>query len=134
MINLKVERVFDGSDYTIGNFYVDDEFLCNTLEDTVRIVDGDCSQKIFGQTAIPAGVYDVEFIFWPKHNNYYPHIKDVPCFTGIMIHSGITANDTEGCVLIGDNDTKGELHNGLVYMDKLRTILKDQTDIKITIE
>jgi len=134
MVNLRVERKYKGEDYTIGNFYVNDVFLCNTLEDTVRIVDGDCSQKIYGKTAIPEGTYDVEFIFWPEHNKYYPHIKDVPCFDGIMIHSGVTANDTFGCVLIGDNDTKAELHNGLIYMDKLREILKDESEITITVE
>jgi Family of unknown function (DUF5675) len=134
MVNLKVEREFKGQDYTIGNFYINDVFLCNTLEDTIRIVNHNCSQKIFGQTAIPEGEYDVELIWWDKHQNWYPHIKDVSCFDGIMIHSGVTANDTEGCVLIGDNNVKGELHNGLIYMDKLRTVLKNENNISISIE
>jgi len=134
MVNLRVERRFLGPDYTIGNFYINEEFVCNTLEDTVRIVNGDCSQKIYGSTAIPEGTYNVELIWWEKHQDYYCHIKDVPCFDGIMIHGGNTAADTFGCVLLGDNTSKGELTNCKVYHDKLNAAVKDQSEITITIE
>ena len=132
-IQLKLERVIKTDTYTIGNLSIDDEFFCNVLEDTCRIVDNDCSMKIYGQTAIPEGTYDVELIWWKKHHNFYPHIKDVPCFIGIMIHGGNTAKDTEGCLLVGEQKTEpGTIGNCAVYMDLLREKLKDQT-VKITI-
>ena len=134
MVNLKVKRVFKGADYTIGDFYINDVFLCNTLEDTVRIVNGDCSMKIYGKTAIPEGTYEVELIWWDKHQNWYPHIKDVPCFEGILIHGGISASDTLGCILVGDNSSKAELTNCRFYQDKINVAIKSQTDVVITVE
>src|SRR5664279_42472 len=102
MINLLLERVIKTEDYTIGNLSIDGEFFCNTLEDTCRIKSNDCSMKIYGQTAIPEGVYDVEWMWWEKHKNWYLHILNVPCFEGILIHSGVTVNDTEGCPCVGE--------------------------------
>ena len=55
MIQLRLERVIKTDTYTIGNLYIDDDFFCNTLEDTCRIVNNDCSLKIYGETAIPEG-------------------------------------------------------------------------------
>lgn len=132
-MKLKLQRIFRGDKYTIGKFYIDNVYFCDSLEDTCRIINGDCSMKIYGQTAIPEGDYHVEYIWWDKHQKFYPHIKDVPCFTGIMIHSGINQDDTEGCILLGVNDVKGQLHNGLIHMDRLRNKLKDEKNITIEI-
>ena len=108
-MKLNVKRIFKGDAYTIGKLYIDDLYFSDTLEDTVRIVNGDCSLKIFGQTAIPEGTYKIEIIYWEKHLGYYPHLLDVPCFSGIMMHGGNTAEDTEGCILVGVNSIKGQL-------------------------
>jgi hypothetical protein len=127
-----VLRRFKGPDYTIGSFYIDGNYFCDTLEDVCRIRGGDCSLKIYGQTAIPEGRYLVEWMWWDKHNNWYPHLLNVPCFTGILIHSGVTAKDTEGCILLGENKIKGQVINGLVYMGQLRAY-KDLKNIIIEV-
>ena len=133
MINLLLERVIKTEDYTIGNLSIDGEFFCNTLEDTCRIVANDCSMKIYGKTAIPEGTYDIEMEWWQKHNNFYPHIKNVPCFEGILMHGGTTVNDTEGCVLMGEQlQEPGTIGNCKVYQDLLNEKIKDQ-ETKITI-
>jgi hypothetical protein len=133
-MELKVMRVFKKDTYTIGNFFIDNVWLCNTLEDKVRIINNDCSMKIYGQTAIPEGKYNVEIVWWEKHQKFYPIIKNVPCFEGILIHAGSSIIDTDGCILIGFNKEKGKLQGGLLIMEEIRKRLKDQKDITITIE
>jgi hypothetical protein len=125
-MKLKLRRVYRGPTYTIGHLYINDKYFCDTLEDTCRIVSGDCSQKIYARTAIPEGLYKVEILWWDKHQDYYPHIINVPCFEGILIHGGIDENDTEGCVLLGENKTKGHLTNCLTYVRQLVILLKGQ--------
>lgn len=133
-MKLKLERIYRGPTYTIGNLYLNFEdglgftWFSNTLEDKCRIVNNDCKLKVFGQTAIPEGTYDVEMLWWTKHKNWYPHIKDVKCFEGILIHAGrkfANEEDTEGCILVGYNKIKGKLIDGMQTMEKLRVIIKD---------
>jgi hypothetical protein len=70
---------------------------CFVLEDTVR----DPGVKIPEETAIPAGRYRVIVDWSNRFRKYSFHILDVPNFSGIRIHSGNTAEDTEGCLLVG---------------------------------
>ena len=51
-MEIKVERTFLGSDYTVGKMYIDGEYFSDTLEDTVR--DLTKEKKVYGKTAIPA--------------------------------------------------------------------------------
>lgn len=133
-MKLLLKRIYRGDTYTIGHLYIDGQYFCDTIEDRCRIVNDDCSLKIYGETAIPEGQYEFKMIFWTKHNNYYPNILDVPCFTGIFIHSGATEKDSEGCILVGQNKTKGCLVNGLATMESLRKILLANKDTDNQIE
>ena len=94
-MNLELTRTNFTEMSTIGELRINGEFLCFTLEDAVR--DG----KIYGKTAIPYGEYDVEITFSPRFQKYLPLIKDVPNYSGVRIHTGNTAQDTEGCILVG---------------------------------
>jgi hypothetical protein len=82
---------------TIGEMYVDGVFECYTLEDRTRAP----GVKIPKETAIPYGRYQLVLDYSPKYKRIYPHILDVPMFTGIRIHPGNTDIDTEGCILLG---------------------------------
>lgn len=86
---------------TLGDLHVEGAFLCHTLEDVVRDLGPDGAGKVFGETAIPAGTYEVAITFSPKFGRPMPILLDVPFFTGIRIHSGNTDANTEGCVLLG---------------------------------
>lgn len=102
-MKLTLKRNFKGPDYTIGKLYIDGHYFCDTLEDTVR----PAGQKIAGKTAIPAGDYKVIKSYSPRFKKILPEILDVPGFSGVRIHAGNTAKDTDGCLLLGLNKTKG---------------------------
>jgi hypothetical protein len=82
---------------SIGELYVDGVFECYTLEDTVQ----EEGIKINGDTAIPAGTYQVIIDFSNRFQRLMPHILKVTGFEGVRIHSGNTAANTEGCILLG---------------------------------
>lgn len=102
-MKINVKRTFKGQEYTIGKLYIDGHYLCDTLEDTVR----PAGIKIAGKTAIPAGTYKVKKTMSPRFKKVLPEILNVPGFSGVRIHSGNSADSTEGCVLLGLNKKKG---------------------------
>ncbi len=81
---------------TIGELYFGDEFVCFTLEDTLRR-----GVKVAGETAIPSGKYEVIVNYSNRFKKMMPLLLDVPEFTGVRIHSGNTSDDTLGCILVG---------------------------------
>jgi len=91
-----------------GRLYINDEYVCDTLEDTDRHLEDYLNdietgkkKKVYGKTAIPLGTYPIKYELWQKHNNYYPWVKNVPFFSGILIHGGVTENHSLGCILVG---------------------------------
>lgn len=104
-MQINVKRTFKGQKYTIGKLYIDGHYLCDTLEDTVR----PAGTKIAGKTAIPAGTYKVKKTMSPRFKKVLPEILNVPGFSGVRIHAGNTAADTDGCLLLGLNKAKGKV-------------------------
>lgn len=94
-MNLVLERNPSNQFCTIGTLYVNGVFECWTLEDVVR------EQKIPGETAIPAGTYQVIVDWSPHFKTFLPRLLNVPNFAGVRIHPGNVAADTQGCILVG---------------------------------
>ena len=104
-MNLVLTRYDYSPTRTIGFLTVDGVLECFTLEDTRRAV------KIPGQTCIPAGTYDLRFTYSNRFKQSMPQVMDVPNFAGIRIHSGNTAADTEGCILVGQTRGADSIYN-----------------------
>lgn len=119
-MELILERIAKRKTYTIGRLYiqdsVDDEYLagtkkiyfCDTLEPTWRDY-AHGGRKIKGRSAIPEGRYAVVISYSPKFKQWLPILLGVPNFSGIRIHAGNTAKDTEGCILVGENREVGSV-------------------------
>lgn len=142
-MKLRLERKWKKENYTIGNLYVNDEFFSNTLEDTDRGLYNSWplskiqSVKVMHKTCIPYGIYDVTITYSPKFNLRLPILLNVKGFTGIRIHSGNTADDTSGCILVGSNRVKGKVINSKETTNRLISLIdgaiRRGEDVTITI-
>ena len=139
IVNLLLKRIALRETYTIGKLYVDGVYFCDTLDDKVRDYnkDGDLldedEQKVFGETAIPYGMYKVILNYSPRFKKILPRLLDVRHFEGILIHPGNTAKDTHGCILVGKNNQVGRVNESKVTFDRLFVVLKQATEIFIEI-
>ncbi len=90
--------------FTLGQMFVDDDFLCFTCEDADRFLEQG-GIKVHGQTAIPRGRYAVRNSWSPRFDRLLPEVLRVPGFSGVRIHGGNDAGDTLGCILVGARRT-----------------------------
>lgn len=130
-MELILKRIALRSEYTIGKLYVNGEYVCDTIEDTVRDLDKDGKfangeVKIPGKTAIPYGRYEItmkvkspkysnfsKYSWAKKYDGYLPRLLNVPHFDGVLIHVGNSALDSEACVLVGENKVVGKVINSV---------------------
>ena len=114
---IEVKRRFFADSYTIGTMYIEGVRFCDTLEDRVR--DLAKESKVAGRTAIPAGRYEVVVNQSPRFGRLLPRLVGVPQFEGVLIHRGNTADDTAGCILVGENKVKGKVIHSTGYEQEL---------------
>lgn len=122
-MKLVLQRFYLKPEYTVGRLSVGGEYFCDTLEDRVR--DLVREKKVSGQTAIPAGRYEVVVNHSPRFGRDLPRLLDVPGFEGILIHRGNTACDTLGCILVGENRIPGRVVNSVSYEQRLTRTLRE---------
>lgn len=141
-MKILVERLWKKDKYTIGKVYVNGEFFSNSLEDKDRGLTSDMplekiqKLKVKGETAIPTGTYEVDYTMSSRFKKMMPLVKNVKGFDGIRIHSGNTAKDTLGCLLLGKNTEVGKVTNSKAYCDKfyklIEQAIKNKEKITIT--
>lgn len=155
IMEIKIDRKWKKSSYTISNLYVDGIKLCNCLEDTDRGLTSSMALseikkiKVKTATAIPSGRYQITInIVSPKYSKKstfvqycgakMPRLLNVPGFDGVLIHPGNTNKDTDGCLLPGKNDQVGKVTNSTYWWKLLYSKMKEAKSkgesIWITIE
>jgi hypothetical protein len=90
---LRLIRVAEFNDATLGVFLIDGRPLFVTLEDKWR----DNERQV---SCIPKGRYKIVSHVSPRFGKCYK-VADVPNRTDILIHAGNTHKDTHGCILLG---------------------------------
>jgi len=108
---------------TIGELYVNGKFECFTVEDKDRKLESG-GKKEYAVTAIPRGTYQVVNSFSNRFQKYLPELINVPQFTGVRIHPGIKAEDSEGCILVGTTKAKDFIGNSRVAFASLFSKIK----------
>ncbi|MCD8173213.1 MAG: DUF5675 family protein [Alistipes sp.] len=143
-MKISVERIFCGEKYSIGKLYLNGEYFCDTIENPVRVLPPfcpetirgilcKCKEKVYTETAIPAGTYKVTLEYSPRYKKILPRLHDVPHFTGILIHSGNTAKDTAGCLIVGKNNVVGKVLDSRTTMESLIKRLDKENNITIEV-
>lgn len=151
-MKLLLKRFAFKNAYTVGKLFIDGSYFCDTIEDKDRGLSSDMSveeiksKKQYAVTAIPTGVYDVTLnVVSPKFksNKKYafcggkpPRLLNVKGYDGVLIHIGNTAQDSAGCILVGQNKVVGKVINSTDTFQKLYKVLDQarQKGEKISIE
>ena len=142
-MELRLDRIFRTNEYTIGELYVDGAYLCDTLEDPVRPlpevcpntpkgITCKCKEKVYGDTAVPVGTYEVKLSYSNRFKRIMPEILNVPHFLGIRIHKGNKTADTEGCILVGtwDGEKEDWIRDSKIAFNELMSLLQKAADNK----
>lgn len=151
-MELKVLRLGDNGDTTLGAFYVNGILKCGTVEDEEREI------KVAGETRVPEGTYQVslrsEGGFHNRYKEKYGEMhKGMLCihnepnwklvnkgmeFQYILIHTGNTDDHTAGCLLLNysldfksDKGGSSVMAYKEIYPEIARAILGGE---KVTIE
>lgn len=127
-MEITLKRTALNPEFTLGEMFIDGAFFCYTVEDTVR-----SGAKVKGKTAIAYGRYKVIISKSMRFKKDMPLLLDVPNFEGIRIHSGNTAEDSEGCIIVGMAQTLNGVGLSRVAFQRLMERLKGQNSIYISI-
>ena len=123
MVDVVLNRVSSGMAGTYGVLVVDEHPICVTLE--LPWLD-----NLPFKSCIPEGSYVVDRFFSPKFNSVFL-LHGVPDRSGILIHSGNTLRDTEGCILVGSSFTPTGVSDSLLALSKCRVCLPPRFDLTV---
>lgn len=136
---VELKRIAKRDSYTIGHVYIDGTYFCDSVEDTDRgladtmSVEEITKKKVYAKTAIPTGTYKVRLSYSNRFKKMMLEVMNVKGFSGIRIHSGNTAADTEGCLILGENKVVGKVINSRDTISKFMKKVGDCKDLTIVI-
>ena len=142
-MELILKRIAKRKTYTIGRLYIrqqvmdeylpgtEDKYFCDTLEPTWRDY-ANGAYKVKGRSAIPEGRYAVVITWSPKFGAWLPLLVGDEVFrkqwSGVRIHAGNTAKDTEGCILVGQNREVGKVLDSRIWVHRLKQKMVEAKD------
>lgn len=141
-MNIQLKRIAKKETYTIGKLYLDGVYFCDTIEDKDRGLNQTMSindikkKKVYGETATPTGTYKLVIDYSNRFKKNMAHILNVPGYEGIRIHTGNSAKDSLGCIIVGKNKVVGKVVESRDTYNQLFPILQKafkEGEIKITI-
>ena len=94
-MTITILRHLADSSGTYGKLFIDNKFICFTLEPS----NFDISATNKG--CISEGDYEFKITHSMRLLYFSPQLFNVPNFTGIRIHIGNSKKDTSGCILVG---------------------------------
>ena len=141
---IEITRNIFTSRSTIGVLRINNEYVCYTLEDICRPE----GVKVYGETAIPEGIYDISVTYSERFKRPLPLIYNRDDFsvidskgkrwTGIRIHPGNSSVDTDGCILPGLEKKTDWVQGSTNAFEKLFTLINteigDNKSVKLTIK
>lgn len=130
--------------WTEGKLYIDEKYICDTLEDKDRGLDDSMTEddilkkKVYGKTCIPYGRYKLTIDYSNKFKKDLIKINSVKGFDGTRIHSLNTAEESLGCVGVGVKlkdgyITKSRDTYSIVHKIVLNALLK-KDNVHLTIQ
>jgi hypothetical protein len=122
MSQLTLIRDVKGDKAILGKLYLNGAIVCYTLENAAK--------------AIPCGVYLVQNSKSPKFKRELPLLLNsgLSSSSGIRIHRGNTAKDSQGCILVGmGRDVKKSFITESALAETMTTMLcRNVTELIIT--
>ena len=128
-INLLILRDTFSDNSTIGELFLNDEFMCDTLENPEL-------NNVKNISCIPEGQYSVRLrTARESATRDYLHllVQDVPNRDYILFHIGNSAKDTSGCILVGIGRKQDFVQNSALAMDLLMKEILNLGGEKITL-
>lgn len=133
-MELVLNRRWKKDTYTIGELFINGKKYSETCEDKDRGLKDSMplseikAKKIYGQTAIPTGTYELKMTYsakfatrsWArKYGGNVVEITNVKGYQGVRIHPFNSASESLGCVAPGRNLEKGKVLQSTAYYCRL---------------
>ena len=132
IMEIALKRKYKKDKYTIGEVTVNGKFFSMSMEDRDRGLtqsmneDEILSKKVYAETAIPTGRYEVKLTFSNKFKRILPILLNVKGFDGIRIHRLNTAIESHGCIGLGMNNSIGMITESTRFELKIVSLLREE--------
>lgn len=117
------QRLTEGKDFTIGEFRISGTRIRGYFLEP----GGPSTKEVGKDRRIPPGAYN---LVWHKGKHWSNAVKlyndDVPISRAILIHSGNSGKDTEGCLIAGSRASGTYVTESKAMLQRINKFLKSK--------